>query len=163
MTTREPKHRAGSAVGRRIGYSVAVVVNAILLTLVNWWPGWEALPFVTRAAASVVVFLNAALVVGVLVNLANLVFDLRWVRALGEIITSTVSLVFLTQLWGVFPFAFETSPIDWATVARVVTGFAILGCVVGIVVQSVLLARILLGLNAESESSRVPSPGSPRS
>ncbi|SFN90878.1 hypothetical protein [Mycetocola miduiensis] len=126
---------------RRIGFSAAIVVNAVLLGLVNGWPGWRAVPILTGEADSVVLVFNLALVVGILVNTVNMIADIRWVRAVGEIITSAVALVFLTQLLRVFPFSFSDGSVDWAFVIRTVLWFAVAGCVISILVSGVIVVR----------------------
>ena len=126
---------------RRMGFSAAIVVNAVLLALVNGWPGWRALPILTADATSVIAVLNLALVIGILVNTVNMVVDIRWVRAVGEIITSTVALVFLAQLLGIFPFSFSDGSIDWALVTRTVLWFAVAGCIISILVSAVIVVQ----------------------
>lgn len=135
-------YRNGSF-GRRMGFTAAVVINAVLLGLVNGWPGWRALPILTEDAASVVPVFNFALVIGILVNVVNTIVDIRWVRALGEIITSAVALVFLNQLLVVFPFSFNDGSVDWAFVTRTVLWFAVAGCVISILVSGVIVVREL--------------------
>jgi hypothetical protein len=47
MTLTEPTRRP-PVVTRRVGYVVAVVVDAALLYLVNVWPGWQAVSLLTE-------------------------------------------------------------------------------------------------------------------
>jgi hypothetical protein len=126
---------------RRTGYSAAIVVNAILLWLINGWTGWDAVPFLTPDAVSVVATINLALVVGILVNTANVIVDVRWVRAAGEVLTSLLALVVVAQLLTVFPFRFDGRPVDWALVTRTVLWFALAGCVLSAVVNLAIGAR----------------------
>jgi hypothetical protein len=142
LTSRKAK-AVDTAVSRRVGYSVAVLANALLFYLVNIWPGWAAVPFLTEETLNVLVLFNVSLVAAMVVQVANLIVDLRWVRAAGEIVTSAIALLFTIQLWNVFPFAFDTAPIDWALVARVLLAFAVGGCVVSIIVQLVALSRTM--------------------
>lgn len=153
-TTAAPRR---TPVSRRIGYSVAVVVNAVLLILVNGTPGWRALPFVTDSAAEVVVLLNLALIVGIVANSANLIFDRRWIRAAGELTGSAVSLAMLMRMWEVFPFAFRDPAVDWDLIVRVVIAFSIAACAVSIVVQAVVLIRLAVG----SQQSDHPASARP--
>jgi hypothetical protein len=143
-------------VRRRVGYSVAVVVNAILLVLVNGEPGWRGLPFVTAAAEEVIFFVNLSLVVGIIVNAVNAIVDRRSVRAVGELVSSAAALVMLVRLWDVFPFAFSDASVDWVLVARTVIGFAIAGCIASMLVQSVTLIRMTVDA---PESGYRPSVG----
>ncbi len=130
------------SVRRRVGYAVAVAVSGVLLVLVNAVPGWRAVPFVTAEAVDVIFLVNLSLIVGIVVNSLNAVFDRRWLRAAGELASSTVALVMLVQLWQVFPFEFADPAVDWALILRVVIAFAIGGCVASMIVQMVILIRI---------------------
>lgn len=145
---------AGRSLGRRVGYVIAVGVNSVLLVLVNAVPGWWAVPFVTADAAHVIVFVNLSLVVGIIVNSLNAVFDVRRLRVVGELVSSGVALVMFIQFWRVFPFDFAGASVDWALVVRVVVGFAIGGCIASMIVQAVILVRLGMGFPA------VPREGS---
>ena len=51
MTTSVRKRRPPVRI-RHAGYIVGVVANSVLLVLVNAWPGWDVLPFLTPPALS---------------------------------------------------------------------------------------------------------------
>lgn len=133
------------APGRRVGYGVAIIVNVVLFLLINAWPTWRALPFLTEAALALIPLVDLSLLAGVVVNVLNLVLDLAWVKAVGEIITSVIALIMLVRFWVVFPFAFAESGFDWVLVTRVVLGVSIAGCVISVIVQVVVLVRLALG------------------
>jgi hypothetical protein len=132
-----------STAARRFGYLVAAGINAAMLWLVNIWPGWWTLPFLTRDVEQVIGVLNLSLLVGIGANLIYAVDDPSWLRAVGEIITAAVSLVVLRTVWDVFPFQVPVEPFDWALLIRVILVFAMVGSVVAIVVQLVRLARLV--------------------
>ena len=148
-----PVVRMDGSIGRRVGYGVGIVVNTLLLYAVNGWPGWRWLSFVTEDAEQLVPLLNASLVAGIVANVIYIVFDRRWVKALGDLVTVGISLVLLAWTWQVFPFAFDDSAIDWALVARGVLAFSILGCIIALIVQLVVLVRELAGLNTSKTRS----------
>lgn len=151
--TTTPVVGMNESIGRRIGYGVGIVVNTLLLYAVNVWPGWRWFAFVTEDAEQLVPLLNASLVVGMVANLIYIVFDRRWVKALGDLVTVGVSLVLLVWTWQVFPFAFTDPAIDWALVVRGVLAVSILGCVIALVVQLVVLVRELAGVNRSKSRS----------
>ena len=132
--------------GRRVGYALAILVNVVLLLLVNVWPTWRVFPFLTEDMLDVLGLVNLGLIAGAIVNLFNLVFDLRWMRTAGDLITSVIAVITLVRFWDVFPFAFPDSGFDWELLTRVVLGVAIGGTVIAVIVQVVILVRILLGL-----------------
>jgi hypothetical protein len=125
--------RRPAAATRRVGYAVAVVVNAGLLYAVNVWPGWDEVPFLTGDFSLVVGLVNASILVSLVANAVYLVRDPRWLRSLGDAATTAVGLVALLRLWRVFPFDFGDSSFDWALAAHLLLGVAIVGSVIGIV------------------------------
>jgi len=131
--------RVQGTVARRAGFTAGIVVNSALLYVVNAWPGWRSLTFVTADADQLIPLLNAALVAGIIANLIYLVADRRWVKALGDLFTVGISLAFLVWTWRVFPFVFTDTTVDWATIIRVVLGFSIVGCIIALIVQLVVL------------------------
>jgi hypothetical protein len=124
-----------------VGYAVGAVVNALVLVAVNWWPGWDAVPFLTADTRLVLGWVNASIVVGLLANLMYAVSDPPWLRALGDGVQNVVGLVAMVRLWQVFPVHFAPGGFDWELVARVFLGIGIVGASIAIVVALVRLAR----------------------
>ncbi|MFZ5869085.1 MAG: hypothetical protein ACOYXW_00915 [Actinomycetota bacterium] len=137
--------RARKVASGRVGYVVAAVVNAALLLFLNAWPGWEALPFLTDRAGEVIGLVNVSLVVGVVVNIVYVLRDAAWVTALGALVTTGVGLVVLVRIWQVFPLDVAGPAFDATTVVRVLLVIAIVGSVIGLVVQAVAFARAVRG------------------
>jgi len=130
----------GPAVGdRRVGYVVAVLVNAAVLYAVNVWPGWQALPFLTEDMRLVLGLVNASMLVSIVANMV--VADPRWLKALGDIVTTAVGIAALVRMWQVFPFDFSGSSFDWALVVRVAMGVAIGGSAIALVVAFVSFVK----------------------
>ncbi len=136
-TTRERRPVAA----RRVGYAVAVLVNAALLFAVNGWPGWEALPFLTQDTTLVLGLVNASILVSLAANAVYLLHDPPWLRALGDVVTTSVGLAALVRIWQVFPLDFGDSSFDWALVAHVLLGVALVGSVIGILVSLTSFVR----------------------
>jgi hypothetical protein len=127
--------RERPAVGtRRVGYAAAVLVNAALLFAVNGWPGWEAVPFLTDDTTLVLGLVNASILVSLAANAVYLLHDPPWLRALGDVATTSVGLAAVVRIWQVFPFDFGDSTFDWPLVAHLLLGVAIVGSVIGILV-----------------------------
>lgn len=143
-----------SRAGRRVGYVVAVLVNATILVVVNGWPGWQAAPFLTASMALVLPAVNASVAVNLAANLVYVVTDPPWLKALGDAVTTGVGLVALWRLWTVWPFAFGPGPVDWDLVARVVLLVGIVGAAIAIVVALVRFGRAL----AVSGAAHMPHP-----
>lgn len=149
-TTDHPVHSAPrharplpGQLSRRVGYTVAMVLNVALLVLVNVVPGWQALPFLTDDFAAVLWLVNASIIAGVLANAVYVVHDPPWVRALGDVVTTSVGLAALIRMWQVFPIDFAETWVDMDLVARWVLAVGIAGSVVGIVAGAARLVRAL--------------------
>lgn len=140
-TLRLPATRRPAAAARRFGYLVAMLVNAAGLVIVNRWPGWEAVPVLTADTRLVVGLVNASIAVSLAANLVYLVRDPDWLKAAGDVVTTSVALVALVRLWQVFPFDFGGDSVDWALIARVVLGLAIAGSAIGIVIRFAVFVK----------------------
>jgi len=126
---------------RALGMEIALDV-AFLLVL-HRWPGWQEASFLTGAAADVVPWVTASVGLSIALNLAYLVADPRWFRAVGEILTSVVGAVVAGRILDVFPFTFPDGGFPWATWVRVALVLAVLGCVVGVLANVVQLVRVV--------------------
>ena len=125
----------------RQGYVIAVLVNAGMLVAVNWWPGWEAVPFLSQDMGLVLGIVNLSIVVNLAANLVYLVNSRSWLKALGDLTTLGVGTAALVRIWQVFPFAFTSSSLDWTLVVRSVLVLGIVGSIIGIIVACTSLAR----------------------
>jgi hypothetical protein len=139
MTVNAPARRSPVA-ARRVSYVIAAALTAAFWFLVNVSPGWRAVPFLTEDAARIVTLVNVSLVVSLAVNLVYLVYDPPWVRALGDVVTTGFGLAVLIRIWQVFPFNF-TGSFDWSLTFRVLLFLAIVGSMVGIVINLVTFFR----------------------
>jgi hypothetical protein len=127
-----------SSIGsRRVGYTVAVLVNAAMLWAVNVWPGWESLPFLSEEAPLVMSSVNLAIVVSLVANVVYLVHDPAWLKAAGDLVTLGVGVLALVRIWQVFPFELSSSPMDWALVVRILLVVGIVGSGIGMLVALV--------------------------
>lgn len=137
--TRRPTVR-----GRRAGYVVAILLNALMLYAVNRWPGWESLGFLTDRTPEVLGLVNASMLVSLVANVAYLWRDGPRVRALGDLVGTLVGAAAMVRIWQVFPFDFDTTAVPWDLVARWVIGVGIFGCIVAIIVALVRFVRALV-------------------
>lgn len=135
--------------GRRLGYAIAVLANAVLLYCVLNVLEWDVLPFLTGAWAEVVPWSAGALVVSILANLIYQFDDSPPVRATGDVATNLIGLLAAYRLFEEFPFDFSAYAFDWAIVARVLLVLAMVGAAVAIVVAVVgFLPRRTIETNA---------------
>lgn len=139
MATRTQSPRA-----RRWGYGIAALINLIVAWAVNIWPGWDAVPFLTSGMAQVLPLVNLSLLVGFLTNLAYLVADPPWFKALGNILTAGISIAVLVRTLRVFPFDVGDSASTWDPIMRGILIFLIVASTLGLAVQVVQFVRLLI-------------------
>lgn len=147
-----------STVGRRTGYAVSILLNGLFLFIANSLLAWGWPPWLTEDFASVLPVLNTAIIVGVLVNAVYLVYDPPWAKAVGDIVTTAMSLAVGVRMWQVFPFDFTGYEWPWDTILRWMIGLGIFGTSVALLVNIVKLAMIALGIEAPSGTTD-PGPG----
>jgi hypothetical protein len=134
-----PSTRRPGTAARRFGHAVAVLVNAAMLYVVNVWPGWDALWFLTEDTSRVLGLVNASIVAGIVANAVYIVHDTGRLRSLGDLVTTVVGLAAMVVIWQVFPFDFGDAGFDWALVVRIVLGVGIIASVVAIMAHLVSL------------------------
>lgn len=137
---RQPARRPPAG-ARRLGYLISVTINVGLVWFVNVAPGWRWLPFLSEDFTVVLGVLNAALVVGVAVNLAFVVADPPVLRRLGDAVTAAFAAAVLYRLAAVFPFDFVQR---WSWLQgplRVALVLATLGTAVAVIVNVIQAIR----------------------
>jgi hypothetical protein len=142
MTVTQTRKRPTQA-SRRAGYVIGVLVNLAMLYAINVWPGWEVLPFLTAEMTLVLGLVNASVLVNIAANVAYVVRDPAWFKALGDVVTITVGLLAMVRTWQVFPFDFGTSTFDWELLTRIALGVGMVGSGIGIVAALVRFARAM--------------------
>jgi len=123
--------------GRRIGYVVAILVNLAFLAIINAWPGWEAMPFVTADAVEVVPLVNASIVVSMLANLLFMFEDRPRFKAAGDVVTGIVSIVAISAMLTVYPFDFSAYAFPWELLTKVALWIALIGTGIAVIVNLV--------------------------
>ncbi|MGS0688948.1 hypothetical protein ACVBEQ_28000, partial [Nakamurella sp. GG22] len=142
MTLTASPQRASLA-ARRAGYTVAVLINIAFLWVVNIWPGWEVLPFLTAETASVIGVVNACIWVNLVFNVVYAIDDNAWIKFFGTLASNVVGIFATLRIWDVFPFDFGDTTVDWAMVTRVVLVVGIAGSVIAMIAAVVTLAKAL--------------------
>jgi len=140
----KPQPRASrrqSQAQRRGGYVVSILINAVLIFLLDAHPGWRAVPFLTPATAQVIGLFTLTLAAGIAANVMYFIADPPRLRAFGDLVTLTFTLVASVRIWEVFPFAFHGSMAFWSDIVRVLLIIAIVGACIGLLYSLVVLVR----------------------
>lgn len=129
---------------RRSGYVAAALVDAILLYLVNAWPGWDALPFLSEDFDRVVGVANVSMLLHGAVQLLYVARDPRWLRGLGDAATSVVAVVVMVRTWQVFPFTTGDDWSGWGLVVHLLLTVGVVGSAIAVLVGLTAFARGLI-------------------
>jgi hypothetical protein len=132
--------RRPSTASRRGGYVVAAVINAVLLWLIHVSPRWDAVPFLTADFRTVLWLIDLSLVVTIALNVLYLIRDPRWLTAAGAVVTTAIGLAAAVRMLRVFPFDLGGSGL-WPVVFRVALWLAVVGSIIGLIVNLVALVR----------------------
>jgi hypothetical protein len=141
-TTQRPRPARGA---RRFGYVVAVAVNLVMLGLIHTWPGWDVIPFLTARTTDVLPYVDASIVVSILVNTLYVVRDDRATKAAGDLVANLVSLLVLIRFWQVWPIDFDGVWAGWQPLTYVLLAVATFGTAVAALVQVATLVRLGAG------------------
>lgn len=144
LTTPAAGHKELSGAGKRLGYAVAVVVNAFLLFVVNNLLAWDLLPFLTDDFSKLVPLVSFSLMASIVVNVIYLGFDDAWFKAFSQIVLGAIGLAVTVRTIQVFPFDFSDAGFDWATLTRVVLVMVGAAIAISIVVETVRLVRAVV-------------------
>jgi hypothetical protein len=141
MALADPARRP-SAGARRAGYCIAIAFSAAILFVLNGWPGWQAMPFLTSDMNQVLWLVNLSLAAGITANVAYVAYDPPWLKSLGDLATTGIGLAAAILIWQVFPFNLSSG---WPTAAHALLVIAIAGSCIALVTQIVSLARWFTG------------------
>ena len=139
---------AGVSTAKRVGYVIAVAVNAAMLWFANQLPAWGWSSWLTGEFEDVLPAINRSLVASILANLAYVFYDRSWFKSLTQIVVLVISLQATIALLAVFPFDFSTYAINWDAVARVVLVVAVVGIVIAIISEAVKLGKAIKATSA---------------
>lgn len=120
---------------RRLGYTVAIAVNLIMLIVVRNVLDWGWPRFLTSEFIEVVPWISLSLIVSIVVNLIYQFDDRPPVRSSGQILVNLISIFVSYQLIRVFPFDFTDYEFNWAFVLILM----MVGAGVGVLTETVKL------------------------
>lgn len=126
--------------GRRLGYSIAIGINVVILIIVQNILDWGWLPFLTEDFADLVPWISFSLVVSIVANSVYLFNDTRVVKSVGQIGINLVSIFVTYQVFTVFPFDFTAYSFDWGLLMRIVLIVAMVGAGIGVLAEIYKLA-----------------------
>lgn len=150
--------RKGTTGARRFGYALSALITAAIAWAVNVWPGWQAVPFLTEETSEVIPLVNLSLLVGVLTNLLYMVVDPPWLKALGGLLSTAISLAVATRTFTVFPFGFGDDASLWEPLTEAFLIFLIVALALALLVQGVSFIKLLVVGPRRSDDEAVDAP-----
>jgi hypothetical protein len=143
LTQHAPPRTGVTDAAKRIGYAIAVGVNAVMLYVVNNLLAWEVPAFLTEEFERVLPVLNISIVASIVVNLMYVAYDAPWFKSLGQVVLSAIALVATIRTLEVFPFDFARYDFNWEVVARGCLILATVAIVIGLITETVKLVTRL--------------------
>lgn len=128
----------------RVGYAVAAAGNVVIAAAIHIWPGWQAVAFLTEATTEVLPLINLSLLASFLANVAYVVFDPPWFKALGGVVTTGLGLAVVVRIFAVRPFDFGEQASTWEPITEVVLIFLMVTLGLAVLAQVVQLIRFLV-------------------
>ena len=98
MADRDWVHRP-PACTRQAGYGLAIAFNAAFLFVLNGWPGWQAIPFLTSDTVQVLWLVNLSLAAGIAANAVYLAYDPPWLKSFGDLVMTGIALAAAIRIW----------------------------------------------------------------
>ena len=126
---------------RRFGYLVAVIVNGAVLYIVHNLVEWGWFGFITDDFDQVVPALTVAIGATIVSYALFMAYDRPGFKAATNTLVAGINIWATLRVWDVFPFDFAHLSFDWAPVIRFLLVFAIIGTVIGAVVEVSRLMR----------------------
>ncbi|UCG40036.1 MAG: hypothetical protein JSV07_06045 [Acidimicrobiia bacterium] len=144
LDRRPPKQGKRAPKGARVfGDFIAILVNLVVLWIVRNLLAWGWFGWLTEDFSEVVPLIRLQILVTVGTHIVFVIYDPRWMRSWGEVVTGAFGLVAAVALWRVFPFAFDATL--WTNIARFAIAVGIVGTVIGMLVNLVKGTRQLFG------------------
>jgi hypothetical protein len=144
-TLREEQPRSGGAM---VGYTIAIIINAILWYVFDHWLSWEIPlltaefggygPFLTSRFSEVLWAVHLSLGATIVANVIFLTYDPRWFKRLMQIVMDCCGWISLRAFYQVFPLETGMDAVNQAV--RLALLVALVVVAIAIVVNAVKLA-----------------------
>lgn len=144
VTQTSPTRTWSTPTTRRIGYVIAIAVNAAILYVVNHLLAWGWPPWLTDEFEEVLPILSISLLASILANVLYLGYDAAWFKSLTQVVVIGIAMAATIALFGVFPFDFSAYEFNWAVVARMVLILAMVGAGIAMITESVKFVAALM-------------------
>ena len=128
-------------VATRLGYTVAILVNAAMLVIVNNILDWGWPPFLTDDFGQILWLLDLSFLGAIVVNAIYLGYDPPWFKSASQIGLGIISMAVAIRTFQIFPFDFSGYQFNWEPLARFVIVLTMVGVGISIIVEAAKLTR----------------------
>lgn len=104
---------------------------------------WDIAPFLTNDFDRVLPAINVLIAVTIAINVARLFYAPKWFVAATDVLSTGLGLAATVRMYRIFPFDFDSYDFRWDLAAKALLIVAIVGSVIGIVVN---LFKTITGL-----------------
>lgn len=122
---------------KRIDYTVAIIVNVILLYAANNLLAWN-MPYITAKYNECLWAINLSVIANLLANTIFLFHDKKGFKGIAQIILNIIGLNFIYTLYVIYPFDFSSIP-DLDQAARIAFITGIMGILLATIIEAVKL------------------------
>lgn len=128
-------------VATRLGYTMAILVNAAMLVIANNILDWGWPPFLADDFGRILWLLDLSFLGAIMVNVIYLGYDPPWFKSVSQIGLGLISMAVAIRTFQIFPFDFSGYQFNWEPVARFVIVLTMVGVGITIIVEAAKLTR----------------------
>lgn len=88
--------------GEIIGAIIAILLNILFYVLLNNY--YQLIPFLNEDFKLILPLYNLSIMVSIFINASRILFRSKIYKALGELVTTSFTVLIAYQLWMIFPF-----------------------------------------------------------
>ncbi len=120
--------------GSFIGVIISIFVSGVIFVVINYY--YESIPFLTDSFQSWIPYANLSILVSVIIQIVQFLWNNKTVKPLLEVVTNVFALIAGVKLLVIYPFDFNV--LDWnipvEQIVRILLILAIIGISIGIIV-----------------------------
>jgi len=142
-TSRSARAASASNTGRRAGYVIAALIDAVLLWVTHHLLEWGWPSFLTSEFDEILPIISASFIVGILFNVVLVAHDPPWLKTLGDVVGAVIAFIASWRTFAVFPFDFSDWGTDWSWLVRAILVVAMVSTAIAATVGTVRLVMLV--------------------
>jgi len=106
--------------GRRFGYLISILINTAIYYVINNFPIWNFIPFLTEQYQQVLWIANLSLGANIFMYATFMVYDLRWYRNLMQAVVNAFTIYSIHIFRTVFPLDLVDGLAHWVNIGLLI-------------------------------------------